>query len=70
MSAPAADRLRQMLADRATEGLDARDWPELERLIDRAIGKVESELAGYVRPVEGGLRLTRSLASSGASRST
>ena len=28
-------RLQQLLADRATEGLDRSDWPELDRLIDQ-----------------------------------
>lgn len=37
-----------------------------EALIERAIGQVQSELRGYVRPVENALRLVRSLASSGA----
>jgi adenylate cyclase len=35
-------------------------------LIERGVGQMESKLAAYVRPVEGGLRLTRSLARSGA----
>ncbi len=34
-------------------------------LIERAIGKVESELRGYVLPVENGLRFARSLARTG-----
>jgi len=35
-------------------------------LIDRAIGQVQSDLRGYVEPVENALRLGRSLAHSGA----